>query len=131
MVVVVLPTGVAHFNTVNTDIVVWSTQEELIIKIIWPHNMMDVKLLLSQFMMRWHREESSMRKRLALETAFNQLREKATNFMLSNVSILLPSHVQSKFNFDFVFNHDNRFHALMIHLREPYEGGMQHKMIQM
>ena len=31
-----------------------STQDELIIEIIWPHNMRDVTTLLSWFMMSWH-----------------------------------------------------------------------------
>ena len=54
------------------------------------------------------------------------------DFMWSKMSIPLPFHVQSKFKFEFVFNHDNKFHTLMIHLTEPdrkYGGGMQHKMI--
>ena len=34
VVVVLLPTGVTHFNATNTDIAVGSTLEELIIKII-------------------------------------------------------------------------------------------------
>ena len=65
MVVVILPTGVMHFNTTNTGIAVGSTQEELIIKIIWPHNMTYVKSLLSQFTISWHREENNMKKWLA------------------------------------------------------------------
>ena len=73
-----------------------------------------------------------MRKGLALEKAFKQLREKVMDFMWSKVSIPLLFHAQSKFHFNFIFDHDNRFHALMIHLTEPdqkYEGGMQRKMI--
>ena len=73
---------------------------------------------MTQFMTSWHREEAT-RKRLALEKAFNQLRETATNFMWSKVSIPLPFQVQSKFNFDFIFDHENRFHTSMIHLMEP------------
>ena len=103
MVVVALPTGVMHFNTTNTDIAVGSTQEELFIRIIWPHNMTDVKLLLSQFMMSWHREETNIRKQLALEKAFNQLKEKATDLMWSKLRIPLPFQVQSKLNLDFIF----------------------------
>ena len=63
-----------------------------------------------------------MRKRLALEKALNQLREKVTNFVWSKVSIPLSFHVQSNFDFNFVFDHDNRFHTLMIHLTEPEIG---------
>ena len=50
LAVVVLPTGVTYYNTTNTDTVVGSTQEELIIKFIWLHKMMDVKSLLGQSM---------------------------------------------------------------------------------
>ena len=42
VVVVVLPMEVVHYNTINTDIAVGSTQDKLEIKIIWPYNMMDV-----------------------------------------------------------------------------------------
>ena len=56
------------------------------------------------------------------------------DFVWSKVSIPLPFHVQLKFEFEFIFDHDNGFCALMIHLTEldsKYEGGMQHKMIQL
>ena len=133
MVEVVLPpSGVMYFNTTNTDITDGTTQEELIIKMIRPHNMTNVKLLLSQFLMSWYREKSNIGKWLAMEKAFNQLKEKATEFVWSNVSIPLPFKVQSKLDFDFIFDCNDGFCALMIHLTEPdpkYEGGMQHKMI--
>ena len=106
VVVVILPTGVMHFNTTNTDITVGSTQQELIIKITWPHNMTDVKSLLSQFMMSWQREESNISKRLALEKAFNQFREKVTDFMWSKGYIPLPFHVQSSFDFKSILDMD-------------------------
>ena len=117
-VVVLLPAGVMHCNTTNTDIAVVSTQEELIIKIIWPHNMTNIKLLLSQFLISLHRKESNTRKQLALEKAFNQLKEKVTNFVWSMVSIPLPFKVQLTFDFDFIFDHNNGFHTWMIHLME-------------
>ena len=64
-----LPTGIVHYNTTNIDIVVGSTQEGLEIKIIWPHNMMDVMTLLSQFSNGWHGYDIIMWKKLALENA--------------------------------------------------------------
>ena len=54
VVVVVLPTGVTHYNTTNTDISVGSTQDKLIIKIIWPHTVMDLEILLGRFAMSCH-----------------------------------------------------------------------------
>ena len=51
----------------------------------------------------------------------------------SKVSIPLLFIVQSKFDFEFVYDHDNGFHMLMIHLIEldlKYEGSMQDKIIQ-
>ena len=56
------------------------------------------------------------------------------DFMWSKVNIPLLLQVQSKFGFEFIFNHSNRFWSPMIHLTEPdpkYEGGMQHEMIQL
>ena len=61
------------------------------------------------------------------------LKEKETDFVWLKVSVLLPFIVQSKFKFEFIYDHENGFCALMIHLVQPgrkYEGGMQHKMIQ-
>ena len=75
-----------------------------------------------------------MQKRLVLENAFNQFREKAADFIWSKLSITLPFYVQSKYDFEFIFDQDNGFHALMIHLIKAdrkYEGAMQHKMIQL
>ena len=46
VVMVVLPTGVMQYNATNTDILVSSAQDALIVKIIWPHNMIYVKTLL-------------------------------------------------------------------------------------
>ena len=86
MVVVVLPTRLAHYNTTYIDVLVASTQGELIIKIIWPHNMTDVKMLLGQFATSWHQDDIDMQKRLALEKTFNQLREKATGFVWSKAA---------------------------------------------
>ena len=45
----------------------------------------------------------------------------------------LPFIVQWKLKFEFIYDHDNGFCTLMIHLIEPnrkYEGGMQCKLIQ-
>ena len=52
-----------------------------------------------------------MRERLAMEKAFNQLRGKVSEFVWSKVSILLPFHVQSKFDFDCILDSDNGFFA--------------------
>ena len=133
VVVVVFPLGDMHYNTANMDIEVESTQDKLQIKIIWPNNIMDVMKLLSQFPHTWHVDDIIMQQHLVREKAINQLREKAMDFIWSMVSIPLPFIVQSKFNFEFIYDHDNRFCTLMIHLVEPdrkYKGGMQHRMIQ-
>ena len=56
-----------------------------------------------------------------------------TDFVWSKVSIPLLFIVQSKFDFEFVYDHDNGFCTLMILLMESdrkYKGGMKHKMIQ-
>ena len=95
--------------------------------------MTDVMKLLSQFSDTWHRDDTNMWQCLVMEKAFNQLKEKGTDFVCLKVSIPFPFIVQSKFDFEFVYDHDNGFCMLMIHLVEPdrkYEGGMQHKMIQ-
>ena len=66
-----------------------------------------------------------------MEKVFPQLKEKEMASVWSKVSILLPFIVLSKF--EFMYDHENGFQALMIHLVEPdrkYKGGMQHKMIQ-
>ena len=111
--------GVVHYNTTNTDITVGSTQDKLHIKIIWLHNKMDVTKLLSQFPDTWHGDDISMWQHLAMEKAFNLLKEKAMDFVWSKVSMPLPFMVQLKFNFEFIYNHDNGFCTLMIHLIEP------------
>ena len=80
VVLVVLPTGVMHYNTTKTDIVVGSSQDKLQIKIIWPHNMTDVMKLLRQFLDTWHGDDINMWQCLAMEKAFNLLKEKATGF---------------------------------------------------
>ena len=54
---VALPTGVVYYNTTTTDILVGSTLDGLIIKIIWSHHMTNVKMLLGQFTMSWHQDE--------------------------------------------------------------------------
>ena len=95
--------------------------------------MTDVIKLLSQFLDTWRGDNINMWQCLAMEKAFNQLKEKAMDFVWLKVSIPLPFIVQSKFDFEFIYDHDNRFCALMMHLMEPdrkYKGGMQHKMIQ-
>ena len=120
MVLVVLPTGVAHDNTPNMDIVVGSTEDELQIKIIWPCNMTDVTKLLSQFPNTWHGDDINRWQHLAMERAFNQFKEKVMDFVWSKVSIPLLFIVQSKFDFEFVYEHDNGFHMLMILLKNPY-----------
>ena len=73
VVVVVLPTGVVHCTTTNTDIQVGSMQDEVQIKIIWPNNMMDVTKLLSQFPCTWHVDDLNMQQHLVMKKAFNQL----------------------------------------------------------
>ena len=60
--------------------------------------MTNVKMLLGQFTTSWHQDEIDMQKRLALEQAFNQLREKAMDLLWSKVSIPLPLHMQLMFN---------------------------------
>ena len=60
-VVVVLPTGVVHYNTTNTDIDVGTTQDGVQIKNIWPNNMTAVTKLLSEFLCAWHADDLSMR----------------------------------------------------------------------
>ena len=125
--------GVTHYNTTNMDIVIGSAQGELQIKIIWPHNVTDVMKLLSQFLHTWHGDDINMQEHLVMEKAINKLKEKAMDFVWSKVSIPLPFIVQSKFNFELIYDHDNGFCILIIHLVEPgrkYEGGMQHKIIQ-
>ena len=55
------------------------------------------------------------------------------DFVWSKVCIPLLFIVQLKFEFEFVYDHDDGFCVLMIHLVEPdrkYKGGMQLKMIQ-
>ena len=52
--------------------------DELQIIVIWLNNIMDVMKLLSQF------------QHLAMEKAFNQLREKAMDYVCSKVCIPLP-----------------------------------------
>ena len=54
VVLVALPTGVAHYNTTNMDNVVGSTHCKLQIIIFWLPNMTDVMKLLSQFLGTWH-----------------------------------------------------------------------------
>ena len=47
----------------------------------------------------------------------------------SKVCIPLPCLVQLKFEFEFVYDHNNGFHMLMIYLIEPdkkYKGGRTH-----
>ena len=73
VVLAVLPTGLVHYDTTNTDIFVGSMQHALIIKIIWLNNMTNVTLLLGQFMSHWHVDDFNMWKRLVLERAFKQL----------------------------------------------------------
>ena len=92
--------------------------------------MTDVMKLVSQFPHTWRVDDLSMQQYLAMDKAFNQLKKKAMDFVWSKVSILLPFIVQSKFDFEFVYDHDNGIHALMIHLVVPHKGGMQYKMIQ-
>ena len=126
VVVVVLPMGVVHYNTTNTDIEVGSTHDKLQIKIIWPNNMTDVMKLLSQFLHTWHADNINMQQPLVMEKALDQLREKAMDFVWSKICIPLPFVVQSKFDFEFIYDPDNGFHVLMIHLVEPdrkYKGG--------
>ena len=75
----------------------------------------------------------NMQQHLAMEKAFNQLKQKATDFFWSKVCIPLPFIVQPVFEFEFFYNHENGFHMLMIDLIESdrkYKGGTQHKMIQ-
>ena len=127
-VVVVLSTGVAHYNTKNMDIKVGGMQDEVQIKIIWPNNMTDVTKLLHQFMYEWHVEDLSMQQCLAMEKTFTLLKEKETDFVWSKVSIPLLFFVQSMFEFEFIYDHENGFWALMIHLVKP---DRKHKMIQM
>ena len=67
VVVVVLPTGVAHYNTTTMDIEVGSMQDEVQIKIIWPNNMMDVTKLLRQFPRTWHANYLNMQQCLVME----------------------------------------------------------------
>ena len=134
VVVVVLPTGVAHQNTTNCDIAVGPSKLALHVTIIWPLNMMDVNVLLDQFPDKWHVDDRNTRRRLALERAFNNLREKETDYVKSQVQIKLPFEVQSKFEFEFVYSRENGFRALMVYLTEPdrkYEGGMKHKMVEL
>ena len=92
--------------------------------------------MLGQLMTAWHGDNTNIQKWLALEKAFNQLREKAMDFMWCKMSIPLPFPVQSKFDFEFVLIMTmlNGFCALMIHLTEPdrqYKGGMEHEMIHL
>ena len=50
------------------------------------------------------------------------------------VNVMLPFNVQSKFDYELMFDHDNGFQALMGYLTEPdrkYEGGMKHKMLKL
>ena len=134
VVVVILPTGVVHYNTTNVDIEVGSMKDELQIKIIWPNNMMDVTKLLGQFTCEWYVEDLDMWLHLAMEKAFTQLKVNQTDFIWSKVSIPLLFIFQSEFEFEFIYDYENGFWALMIHLVKPdqkYEGGMQHKMIQL
>ena len=129
VVLVMLPVGIMHYNTTNMGIA-----DELEVKIIWLHNMTDVMMLLSQFQNGWHSDNINMWKKLALEKAFNQLQEKATDFIWSKVSLQLPFPVQSKFDFKCIYDWDNGFPTFMIHLVEPdrkYEGCMQHKMVHL
>ena len=109
------------------DIEVGSMQDKLQIKIICPNN-----FVTSQFLHSWHADDINMQQCLAMEKAFNQLTEKAMDFAWSKVCIPLPFIVQSKFEFELVYDH-NGSSALTIHLVKPdrkYKGGMQHKMIQ-
>ena len=132
VVVINLPTGVAHRDTTNCDIEVGESQKELIVKIIWPTNSTDVGELLKQFSQEWMEKDENIRKKLALEDAFNQLKEKQTDFVRSKFVLSLPFAVQSKFDYEFLFDTINGFRALMVFLDEPdakFEGGMRHKMV--
>ena len=71
-------------------------------KIIWPNNMTYVMKLLSQILGTWHADDISMQRCLVMEKAFNQLKEKATDFVWSKVCIPLPFIVQLKFEFEFI-----------------------------
>ena len=95
--------------------------------------MIDVTKVMSQFLHTWHADDINMWQCLVMEKTFNQLREKTTDFVWSKVCIPLPFIVQSKFEFELMYDHDNGFHTLMAHLVEPdrkYKGDMQHKMIK-
>ena len=132
VVVINLPTGVAHRDTTNCDIEVGESQKELIVKIIWPTNSTDVGELLKQFSQEWMEKDENIHKKLALEDAFNQLKEKQTDFVRSKFVLSLPFAVQSKFDYEFLFDTINGFRALMVFLDKPdakFEGGMRHKMV--
>ena len=58
-VVVVLPMGIAHYNTTNTYIEVGHMLDKLQIEIILPNNMTDVMKLLRQFPCTWDADNIS------------------------------------------------------------------------
>ena len=93
LVVGILPMGLVHFNTTNTDSKVASMQDELQIKIIWPNSMMDVMKLLIQFLHKWFADDINMQQHLAMKKAFNQLRKKASEFVWSKVCIPISQSV--------------------------------------
>ena len=66
--------------------------------------MMDVMKLLSQFWGTWHADDINMWQHLAVEKSFKQLWEKAMDFVWSKACILLPFIVQSKFDFEFIYD---------------------------
>ena len=132
VVVVNLPLGVVKNNTTNTDISIGDSRTILTVTMFWPRNMVDVLILLNQFPPSWHNQENNIRRRLALEKAFHNLRTKETDLVRSKIDITLPFEVQSKFSYEFMYDIENDFRGLMVYLKEPdrkFEGGMVHKMV--
>ena len=72
--------------------------------------------------------------KLALEDAMNQMQKRGTDFVRSKFSLTLPFMVQSRFDYEFMYDTTNGFRALLISLHEPdakFEGGMKHKMVRL
>ena len=134
VILVVLPTGIAHEDTTNCLIEVDRSQLQVHVKVIWPDNATHIHYLTQHMHREWHVEEKNLRMKLALEDAMNQMRKRETDFVRSKFSLSLPFMVQSRFDYEFMYDTTNGFRALLISLHEPdaqFEGGMKHKMVRL
>ena len=98
VILVVLPTGIAHEDTTNCLIEVDPSQLQVHVKVIWPDNATHIQYLTQHMHREWHVEEKNLRMKLALEDAMNQMRKRGNRLcqvkVFSDSSFHGPKQVQ-------------------------------------